>query len=160
MSDASNDLFLTKIDISQPKLPTPSTSPLPPSPLPPSPLPPPSLPPSPLPPSPLPPVLSLSTDVETSLTPKLESETTPTLPPQPVILSQPFTSQPSRTKDMETNETSSDKPNNIDSLRDRVSSLELENHLLRQEVSSVNDELSNVLMRAKETNKGTLIDRI
>ena len=155
MSDASNDLFLTKIDISQPKLPTPSTSPLPPSPLPPSPLPPSSLP-----PSPLPPVLSLSSDVETSITPKLESETTPTLPPQPVILSQPFTSQPSKTKDMETNETSSDKPNNIDSLRDRVSSLELENHLLRQEVSSVNDELSNVLMRAKETNKGTLIDRI
>ena len=155
MSDASNDLFLTKIDISQPKLPTPSTSPLPPSPLPPPPLPPSSLP-----PSSLPPVLSLSSDVETSLTPKLESETTPTLPPQPVILSQPFTSQPSRTKDMETNETSSDKPNNIDSLRDRVSSLELENHLLRQEVSSVNDELSNVLMRAKETNKGTLIDRI
>ena len=130
---------MTKIDISQPKLPTPSPSPSP------------------------PPVPSLSTDVETSPTLKLETETTPTLPPQPVILSQPFTSQPSRTKDKETNETSSDipdKPNNIDSLRDRVSSLELENHLLRQEVSSVNEELSTVLMRAKESNKGKLIGRI
>ena len=135
-------MFLTKIDISQPKLPTLSPSPPPPPPPPPL-------------------VLSLSTDVEISPTPKLESETTPTLLPQPVIFSQPFTSQSSRTKDKETNETSSDIPdNNIDSLRDRVSSLELENHLLRQEVSSVNEELSSVLMRAKESNKGTLINRI
>ena len=134
---ASSDLFLTKIDISQPKLPSPSPSP------------------------PSPPVLSLSTNIEISPTQKLESETTPTLLPQPVILSQPFTSQSSRTKDKGTNETSSDKPdNNIDSLRDRVSSLELENHLLRQEVSSVNEELNNILMRAKESNKGKLINRI
>ena len=37
---------------------------------------------------------------------------------------------------------------------DRVSNLELENKLLRQEVTSLNEELVSVVQRAKESEKG------